>query len=157
MFQKSLSTGLLRISSETTQPEDRLHTDKINCVTIVLSRVTLFGFSKTMVCVRWKNLNGNIITYCTEAGSLRMHKKINRTLVRTSNPSTVGMTSSILKESILNLRFLNVVSVRVYSKKSSVDTLKFLNQGLTTTLCDVRLLEKALELVEKKRAMPLQQ
>ena len=51
------------------------------------------------------------------------------------------MTSSVSKESISNQVFLNVVSVRVYSKKSCVDTLTFLNQGSTTTLCDARFLE----------------
>ena len=33
-------------------------------------------------CVRWKDVKGNIIIYCTETESLRMHKKINYTLVR---------------------------------------------------------------------------
>ena len=59
----------------------------------------------------------------------------------TCNPSTVGMTSSISKESILNQVFLNVVPVCVYSKKSCVDMLAFLDQGSMTTLCDGRLLK----------------
>ena len=67
----------------------------------------------------------------------------------TCNPSTVGMTSSISKESILNQEFLNVVPERVYSKKSCVDTLAFLDQGSTTILCDGRLL-KSLEISGEK-------
>ena len=51
------------------------------------------------------------------------------------------MSLSNLKESISNQVFLNVVPVRIYSKKSSVDTLAFLDQGSTTILCDVRLLK----------------
>ena len=51
------------------------------------------------------------------------------------------MTSSVSKESSPNQVFLNVVPVRIYSKKSCVDTLAFLDQGSMTTLCDGRLLE----------------
>ena len=58
-----------------------------------------------------------------------------------SNPSTVGIMLSISKESSPNQVFLNIVPVRVYSKKSCVEMLAFLDQGSTTTLCDGRLLK----------------
>ena len=74
----------------------------------------------------------------------------------TSNPSTIGMTWSVSKELISNQVFLNVVLVHVYSKKSCVDTLAFLDQGSTTTLC-MGICSTALELVEKRPAIPLQQ
>ena len=51
------------------------------------------------------------------------------------------MTLNILKKSISNQVFLNVVPVRIYFKKSCVDMLAFLDQGSTTTLCDGCLLE----------------
>ena len=63
-----------------------------------------------------------------------LHAQENQSHASASNPSTVGMTLSILKESISNQVFLNVVSVCVYSKKFSVDTLAFLDQS-STTLC----------------------
>ena len=69
------------------------------------------------------------------------HAKDDQSHASTSNPSTVDMTSSISKESISNQVFLKVVPVRIYSKKSCVDTLAFLDQGFTITLCDGRLLE----------------
>ena len=45
------------------------------------------------------------------------HAEEDHSHVSTSNPSTVSMTSSVLKESNLNQIFLNVVPVRIYSKK----------------------------------------
>ena len=69
------------------------------------------------------------------------HAEEDQSHASTCNPSTVGMTSSISKESILNQVFLNVVPVRVYSKKSCVDTLAFLDQSSMTTLCDEHLLK----------------
>ena len=90
---------------------------------------------------------------CTVKGCQRKHHRLlhrdwkpahaeeDQSYASTSNPSTVGMTSSVSKESISNQVFLNIVPVHVYSKKSCVDTLAFLDQGSTTTLCDGRLLE----------------
>ena len=70
-----------------------------------------------------------------------VHAEQDQSHASTSNPSTVGMTSSISKESISHQVFLNVVPVRVYSKKSCINMLAFLDQGSTTTLCDERLLK----------------
>ena len=102
--------------------------DKINCVTIVLNKDTLLGFAETMVCVRWKDVKKK------HHGLLHRdwkppHAPEDQSHASMSNPSTIGMTLSISKESISNQIFLNVVPVRVYSKKSSVDTLAFFDQG----------------------------
>ena len=57
----------------------------------------------------------------------------------TSGPSTVGMISTHFVEPSATPVFLNVVPVRVYAGKFSIETLAFLDQGSTTTLCDASL------------------
>ena len=84
------------------------------------------------------------------------HTEEDQSHASTSKSSTFVITWSILKKSISNQVFLNVVPVRIYSKKSCVDTLAFFVKVLQP-LCVMDLCSRTLELVEKKRAIPLQQ
>ena len=57
-------------------------------------------------------------------------------------PKTVRMTAAIQTNCETNKIFLNVVPVRVSAGGNFVDTLAFLDQGSTTTLCHEFLLDK---------------
>ena len=63
-------------------------------------------------------------------------------VVESSNQLIIGMTGAIQTDEGANKAFLNVVSVRVSVGETFADTLAFLDQGSTTTLCDERLLDK---------------
>ena len=63
-------------------------------------------------------------------------------VVESSNQGIIGMTGAIQTDEGASKAFLNVVLVRVSVGETFVDTLAFLDQGSTTTLCDERLLDK---------------
>ena len=60
-------------------------------------------------------------------------------VVESSIQGIIGMTGAIQTDEGASKAFLNVVPVRVCVGETFVDTLAFLDQGSTTTLCDERL------------------
>lgn len=83
---------------------------------------------------------------CKRKGHCLLHREQNyydinedSSSANTNAPSTIGMTSNSLPKSQSRPVFLNVVPVCIHAGETIVETLAFLDQGSTTTLCDARL------------------